>query len=120
MCGLLQHKISAPFFLFLLTTVALGTLAGCRPKLSPPPSKVVEADMKMVKGCKYLGEVHGSSTDSMRAGWRSDAQIIEIGMENVKYQALQEASALGATHVVWTSETRSFKPEITGRAYRCK
>jgi hypothetical protein len=41
-------------------------------------------------------------------------------MENVKYQALQEASALGATHVVWTSETRSFKPEITGRAYRCK
>ncbi len=117
---LLKNHSLTPFILFFLAAITLGTLAGCQPKLSPSPSTVVEANMKMVKGCKYLGEVHASGTDSMSAGWRGDGEIIEVGIDDLKYEALQKAAALGATHVVWTSETLSFEPKITGRAYRCK
>lgn len=119
-CKPVPNSPLVALFLLVASAVALAAITACAPKLSVPPSKVIEANMMMVEGCKYVGEVHGSSAVSnMLVGWRTAADSIQIGIQNAKYEALQEAQSLGATHVVWTSETRSFDPKVTGHAYHC-
>lgn len=120
MCRPLQHISSVSLYLLVCAAMAFVALTGCAPKLSPPPSRVIEADTKMVEGCQYLGDVHGSSNVSdMLSGWRTAADSMLIGIQDAKFEALQEAQSLGATHVVWISVIRSFSPKVTGRAYNC-
>ena len=74
----------------------------------PPPAAVVEADEKMVEGCRFLGTVN---------------QNVGIGTAAMAQRyALQKAAKLGATHLVFTEHRGAnyfAMAGVTGRAYRC-
>jgi hypothetical protein len=72
---------------------------------------VQEADSQMIAGCKYLGDVQGSS------GWGNLAA--SAGMENAKNEARDSAAKLGATHVVWNNITGGYSPYVSAKAYKC-
>jgi hypothetical protein len=97
------------FSLILLTSIIAS---GCATTLSHPAIKIQEADAKMVEGCTYVGDVHGSS------GWGNLAA--STGIQNAKNEAIEKAAALGATHIVWTNISGGYSPFVSGRAYICK
>jgi hypothetical protein len=71
--------------------------------------EVVEADEKMVEGCKFLGTVHQrAAVGTQKTAWK---------------EVMKEATKLGATHVVFIGgeEANMFTfGSATGRAYRCE
>lgn len=85
--------------------------AGCATSRSIGASRIREADIATVSGCKYLGEVHGSS------GWGNLAA--SVGMENAKNEAIERASELGGTHIVWNQIAGGYSPFVSGKAYYC-
>jgi hypothetical protein len=91
-----------PLFLFVVV---------CSCGLSPAAKSILDADDHLVANCKFLGNVHGSS------GWGGFAQ--GAGIENAKNGAREDAAKLGATHVVWVSESGGFMPTGSARAYQC-
>ncbi|MDA8179564.1 MAG: hypothetical protein M0T69_08520 [Deltaproteobacteria bacterium] len=95
------------YFLIILTLI----ISGCATSRSVGASRIQEADPAMVSGCKYLGEVHGSS------GWGNLAA--SVGMENAKNEAWERASELGATHIVWNQIMGGYSPSVSGKAYLC-
>ena len=76
-------------FVFLLT------ISGCA-SLSPAGARIQEAGKETVSGCKYLGEVTGTS----KVGSES-AVLYHTGKDNAKKDALEKAAKLGGTHIVW-------------------
>lgn len=105
------HPISRRIAIFIGGCICL-LLSGCATGLSAAGGKVKEAEPKTVEGCRYLGEVHGSS------GWGNLAA--STGIQNAKNEAIESAAALGATHVLWTNIAGGFSPYVSGRAYVCK
>ncbi|HEX5856119.1 MAG TPA: hypothetical protein VFZ57_10910 [Thermoanaerobaculia bacterium] len=90
--------------------LALVWLVGCVTSRSPAASLIEEADDKMVSGCTYAGEVFGVS--SMGGP--------DIGTENEKTKALEQAAEKHATHVVWNSLVAGKESSsVSGKAYRC-
>jgi hypothetical protein len=71
------------------------------------PPRVVDADEKRVRHCEYLGDVRGTAA----------------GPEGARFHARDNAGLLGATHVVFVSESPGRMGEVKatamGRAYRC-
>jgi hypothetical protein len=92
----------SPVFLFVVV---------CSCGLSPAAKSILDADDHLVANCKFLGNVHGSS------GWGGFAQ--GAGIENAKNGAREDAAKLGATHVVWVSESGGLIPTGSARAYQC-
>lgn len=62
------------------------------PTLSSQAMRIHDADTNMIGNCKYIGEVHGSS------GWGNIAA--STGVQNAKNEVREQASAMGATHIV--------------------
>ena len=94
--------------------VAAALAAGCatsdRPVHVAGIRSAAEAD---VTSCAYLDAVAGAS------GWYG--MFARKGLENARLAALDQAQALGATHVVWTVAPQGYgSSHATGRAYRCK
>jgi hypothetical protein len=83
----------------------------CACGVSQAAKSILDADDHLVADCKFLGNVHGSS------GWGGFAQ--GAGIENAKNGAREDAAKLGATHVVWVSESGGFMPTGSARAYQC-
>jgi hypothetical protein len=79
--------------------------------LSPQAKAIMDADDHLVANCKFLGNVHGSS------GWGGLAG--GVGVENAKNGARENAAELGATHVVWVSESGGLVSSGLARAYAC-
>ena len=82
----------------------------------PPtdPSKVKEADEKMVEGCEFLGTVVGKS------GWGGLAA--RKGGKGAMRSAKKQAAKLGATHIVVGAFDVGKGMEMStsrGRAYYC-
>ena len=107
----------------VLIIAALIVLNGCA---SPSPgvipragADVRNADMKTVVDCTYLGEVEGCYQVQYTSDRRSADEYREIQMNNARYEALQKAGSLGATHIVWTGETGTEWLCAHGRAYDC-
>ena len=75
--------------------VLLLAMSGCA-SLSPSAAKIKESGKDTVSGCKYLGEVTGSS----KVGSES-AALYHTGKDNAKKDALEKAAQLGGTHIVW-------------------
>ena len=98
---------AAMYSLLMLTLV----ISGCATSRSIGASRIREADIATVSGCKYLGEVHGSS------GWGNIAA--SVGMGNAKNEACERASELGATHIVWNQIAGGYSPYVSGKAYLC-
>jgi hypothetical protein len=88
------------------------SVVGCATGLSAAGAKIRDADPETIEGCRYLGEVHGSS------GWGNLAA--STGIQNAKNEAIESAVAMGATHILWTNIAGGYSPYVSGRAYTCK
>lgn len=97
---------------FAMILLSIFITPGCATTLSPSATKILDADAKMVDGCTYVGDVHGSS------GWGNLAA--STGIQNAKNEAVEKAAALGATHILWTNISGGYSPYVSGCAYRCK
>ena len=86
-------------------------MMGCTTTLSARAMKVSDADNTIIARCKFLGDVQGSS------GWGNLAA--STGMQNAKNQAREQASEMGATHIIWTNIAGGYSPYATGKAYDC-
>ncbi|MGE4519664.1 MAG: hypothetical protein AB7E04_09170 [Desulfobacteraceae bacterium] len=109
--SLSQKIIKQILFLSVIIFVSL-VLFGCATTLSSQAMRIHDADINLVMNCKYLGDVHGSS------GWGNLAA--STGIQNAKNEAKELASAMGATHIVWTNVSGGYSPYVTGKAYSCK
>ena len=78
-----------------LSVFLLLMMSGCA-SLSPAAAKIRESGKDTVSGCKYLGEVTGTS-----AVGTESAVLYHTGKDNAKKDALEKAAKLGGTHVVW-------------------
>lgn len=98
-------------FSFPIVVVALVATSGCATRMSASAAAVQGADEGQVAGCKFLGEVQGSS------GWGNIAA--SKGMDNARNEAQEKAAKLGATHIVWMNISGGYSPFAIGRAYDC-
>lgn len=94
----------------LASLVLIG--AGCATTLSPAAARIQPADQSTVAGCTFVGDVSGSS------GWGNLAA--SQGMQNAKNEGLEQAAAMGATHVVWVNIVGGYSPYANGKSYKCK
>jgi hypothetical protein len=94
----------------LITSLICSTLVlASQLGLTSPP--VQDADAQMVVSCKFLGVVTGVSH---MGGFGA-----ESGIEKAKTKAREQATELGATHIVWFSIVGSYSPSAAGNAYKC-
>lgn len=90
---------------------------GCALEPSQRAQRVIAAYPEMVSDCAFIGGVTG----------HAPALALPIGEQFAKYQALDEAASLGATHIVWADTQGGlipgfipgFEPIAQGRAYYC-
>ena len=110
-----------PSLLFAFMATVSAGLMGCSSHVLVPQAgaEVKRADMKMVEKCKYLDEVKGCDYERYTTDWRRADKYRELQIMNARYEALQKAGALGATHIVWTGETIEERPCAHGIAYDC-
>ena len=97
---------------FAIILLSSFIASGCATTLSSSAKRILDADAKMVEGCTYVGDVHGSS------GWGNLAA--STGIQNAKNKAVERAAALGATHILWIDISGGYSPYVSGRAYKCK
>ena len=108
--SLFQSTFKNAQFLCAIILMCLA-LSGCATTLSSQAMRIHDADSNMIRNCKYIGEVHGSS------GWGNIAA--STGIQNAKNEAREQASAMGATHIVWTNISGGYSPFVSGKAYSC-
>ena len=96
-----MYKIAGLAFLLLLS--------GCALEPSYQAQQIQPAYPPMVTDCTYLGGVSGVSK----------IPLLAVGSQSARYQALDEAAKLGATHVVWTEAKAGVQATAQGHAYRC-
>jgi hypothetical protein len=106
----MEHPIKGLLIISLATT-----LLGCAIEPSQRAQRIIPAYPEMVSNCALLGGVTGIAP----------VLAMPIGEQYAKYQALDEAAQLGATHIVWTDTTAgivpldNFRATAQGRAYYC-
>lgn len=94
----------------ILLTVALAACATSEQPIGVPG--IQSATEQQVAACKYLDTVAGAS------GWYG--VFARKGLENARLAALEQAQALGATHVVWQPLAQGHgSSQAAGRAFRC-
>lgn len=98
------------YFVFISCSIVM-LLVGCTTTLSPQAANINAADMRIVKDCKFVGYVHGTS------GWGNLAA--SVGIQNAKNEAKEQAASLKATHVVWSNVEGGYSPSVSGKAYIC-
>ena len=99
----------------ILIATAFLALSSCATSLTQESMKIVQTNQPSdVKGCKTLGEVKGHSS-------YGGLMMQEAGKNYAKNEAVNNASAMGATHILWTlAEGGFFGGNATGVAYNCK
>jgi len=97
----------------VFVAVALFVMSGCA-SLSPAAANIKESAKETVSGCKYLGEVTGTSTVG------SNASILyHTGEDRAKSAALENAAKLGGTHIVWRSYIEAVPAIARCDVYSC-
>jgi hypothetical protein len=109
-------------------TPPTATVAKAAPQTPPKPEPEQpttpgrikeEASEDAVRSCRTLGAVSGS----VRAeGFFSSVMgglVPSKGREIARMEALKQAAALGATHVVWSQTGSSIMYEYVGKAFKC-
>jgi hypothetical protein len=100
--------------LILAIMMAAAGLAACNSFTHAPryQGEVVATDAGNVTACRYLSELRGNSGLT--------GLFAPKGVDNVKQGLLQQAEALGATHVVWDqSSALRDNTSLSAKAYRC-
>ncbi len=106
-----MNRASKGLLIFSLVT----TLWGCALEPSQRAQRILSAYPEMVTNCVLVGGVTGNAP----------ILAIPVGEQYARYQAMDEAAGLGATHIVWTDTTAGivpldkFAPSAQGRAYYC-
>jgi len=111
------HKMDYRLLKGLMLISMAAAIAGCALEPSQRAQRVLPAYPEMVSDCAFIGGVTGNAP----------ALALPIGEQYAKYQALDEAAALGATHIVWADTSGGlfpgfipgFQPVAQGRAYYC-
>ncbi len=81
---------------------------GCASTLPAKVQGIVIIVESAGANCKYLDNVNGASG------------LYGKGIENARKEALKQALALGATHVVWVPTDHGYgSTQVQGKAYRC-
>jgi len=92
--------------LFALLTI------GCASTLPVKVQGIVITEESAVANCKYLDNVNGASG--------LYGMFASKGIENARKEALKQALALGATHVVWVPSDHGYgSTQVQGKAYHC-
>jgi hypothetical protein len=98
--------------LLLMLTALVGCAAPSAPYTEVKQGPVKPATSERVKACDYLDDVIGSS------GWYG--VLATQGAENARAEAITKAAKIGATHIVWQSNTVAYgSTSVAGKAYRC-
>lgn len=93
-------------FSFLVLSM-IGT--GCATTPTEEALKIKDADDQMVKDCKLVKTVTGTSV-----------YVSKKGINGARADVLNEAADAHATHVVWENITDTINgATATGRAYQC-
>lgn len=87
-------------------------LAGCTAMNS---DTIQYASMADVKGCVFLGDVEGSAVRT-QLDFHDDA----MRLMDAESDAIDQAVALNATHIVWGNRGRNAVTFVTGKAYKCE
>lgn len=96
-----------------LTVAAAFVLAGCASPVGQSTSTVQPSIPELVAGCAYIDDVVGTS--GLYGSFASQ------GAANARADALQQAAAAGATHVVWSGQIPGHgSTGVTAKAYRCR
>ena len=95
----------------LILSVLLSS--GCATVLSQRAAMVRDADDKMVSSCEFVGNVTGTSAMT--------GVVKHIGLSNAVNEARENASSMGATHVLWSLQEGAYWSggSAAGKAYRC-
>lgn len=73
---------------------------------------VKPATDEQVKSCEYLDDIIGTSSYY--------GVFATKGIKNSKEEVINKAADIGATHIVWKSNSLTYgSTSITGMAYRC-
>jgi hypothetical protein len=120
--GTLLSIAHFPLLLLAFIATVFAGLNACSSHVHVPQAgaEVKRVDMKMVENCEYLGEVEGCDYERYTTDWRRADKYREMQITKARYEALQKAGALGATHIVWTGETTEERPCAHGIAYDCR
>ena len=106
----------APLARMAIVIASMVSIGCATQPLAPEDSHgIVDAEPRTVEACEYLGTVSGQSVWGNVVGGA-------IGVPNAQAGAMKAASAIDATHLVWTDIDRgsAYKgASATGRAYRC-
>jgi len=98
----------------LLVSLSILIFSGCATSLTDQAQRILQVTDNEVKNCKMLGEVHGASS-------YGGLMMQEAGKQYAKNEALNQASNMQATHVVWTNAEGGFMGgKALGRAYKCR
>ena len=89
-----------------------AVVSACATVPSPAAMRVRDADSSMVRSCKFLGIVTGTS------GW-GGALGASAGEQNAENSARTKAAAMGANRIVWMTVNGGWAPNASGNAYRC-
>jgi len=87
---------------------------GCATTLSPAAANIKDASKETVSGCKYLGEVTGSSKVGSQV-----ALATHSGKVRAREEALEKAAQLGGTHIVWYQFVDGYPAFARGDVYSC-
>ena len=107
------------FLIAILSPVLIGcsttTLPVTETHTEDKKEKVVSvkpATEEQVKTCEYLDDIIGTSSFY--------GVFATKGIKNAKEEAINKATDIGATHIVWKSNSLTYgSTAITGMAYRC-
>lgn len=99
-----------------IALLLFAILAGCATPSVPytvvKSDPVKPATPERVKSCEYLDDIIGTS------GWYG--VFATQGVENARAETMTKAANLGATHIVWQSNTVNYgSTSVAGKAYRC-
>lgn len=105
-------KIVSPSIALPLLVVLVGCAAPSVPYTELKIGTVKPATPERVKSCEYLDDIIGTS------GWYG--VFATQGVENARAKTMTKAANLGATHIVWQSNTVNYgSTSVAGKAYRC-
>ena len=106
--------------LMILIGMAFSASPGCAPTMAKPGAKIMMVDAKMVQDCKFLGDVNSCDQEEDPPLWVPNGESNGFEVENARYKALQEAAALGATHILWTGIRKGDRICAGARVYKCE
>jgi len=95
---------------FVLAGATLST--GCAGTLPPHVPGITIVEEASTVNCEYLDNVHGTSA------WYG--LFANKGYENARLEALEQAVAIGASHLIWLPIAQPYgSTEVRGKAFRC-